>query len=270
VGLRLMVIACLVAIFRLWGGELKKWGYAYLAWIEHLGTWGGPLMFLFIATIFSGVSPTGYFPSVAAGATFDYPISIPLSYACTLLGALLNLFLVRYLWEKVHGWIHYVMDRHNWKHRKKVRAGWTAGLVDALHKHPLRMTILVRLPFLGNGAFNYLLSLTKIPAGPMMIGNAIGMLPGSILFAVMGTQIRSLAGMIADGYASTNAIVIMVVLFVVTAVSLVGVILTTRRVMRTVIQEPGPPAKVPEGLGLLEEKPNDKTSPAVVAEQIVP
>jgi uncharacterized membrane protein YdjX (TVP38/TMEM64 family) len=257
--MRLASIAAFVVLLKLFGATIKGWGNEYLAWIRTLGVVGGPLVFLVFATIFSGLSPTGYVPSVAAGITFPYEISIPLSYACTVLGSVFNLFLIRVVLKRITCFNN-MSCCLRCKRAKKPnrRRNWIAGILDALLLHPVRMTILVRLPFLGNGTLNYVLSQSKLPAGPMMIGNCIGMLPGSIVFAVLGTQIRSLASMIAEGKAEPSAIAVMVVLFVVCSLSLLGVIWTTRRVMKKQgLDRAAAEAESPQG----ESKPLNSQSP---------
>lgn len=229
--MRICSIAAMVVILKLFGSTLKEWGAAYLLWIRTLGVVGGPVVFLVIATVFSGISPTGYIPSVAAGATFPYEVSIPISYALTVLGALFNLCLVRVVIRRLTCFDKLECCRRCQSKKKNRRQAWVDSIIQALLTHPVRMTTLVRLPFLGNGSLNWVLSRSELPAGPMMLGNCIGMLPGAIVFAVLGTQIRSLAGMIAEEKAEPTAIAVMVTLFVVCSLSLLGVILTTKRVM---------------------------------------
>lgn len=266
--LRLAMIGVFVAILKIYGATIKAWGEAYLAWIRSLGPVGGPFAFLAVATVFAGISPTGYLPSVAAGITFPYEVSIPLSYGCTVLGALFNLFLVRVVIRQLSPhFIRCCKSSLLWarctrpNERKRKRRGWTKGLIQALLVHPVRMTILVRLPFLGNGSLNWLLSSSKLPLVPMMIGNCIGMLPGAIVFAVLGMQIRSLASMIAEGNAEPTAIGVMVGLFVVCSVSLLGVIWTTRRVMK----KQGLDQDEPEAVPVDETRPLTCSSPTLSA-----
>lgn len=111
---------------------------------------------------------------------------------------------------------------------------YIAGLETALRVHPMRIVILLRLPFLGNGALNYWLSFNSlgprpIPILPMMLGNAIGMLPGSILFALLGRQIRSLASLIAWGTRDPSTIAVFVGILLALLGSIGSVLWVARR-----------------------------------------
>lgn len=147
--LRLVALAVFVTILRIFGSYFRLWGNAYLDWVHNLGTVTGPIVFLVVATAFCSVSPTGYLPSVMAGVTFSYAAAIPISYLCVVCGAMLNLVLVRWA---LRGW--------QWLRTRCMRRGGAAmsGLELALAAHPIRIVALLRLPFLGNGTLNYVLS----------------------------------------------------------------------------------------------------------------
>lgn len=146
--LRLVSLGIIIALLRIFGSYFKEAGNAYLSWIGDLGSVTGPIVFLIVATAFCAVSPTGYLPSVAAGITFPYAIAIPISYACVFVGALVNLALIRWI---LHGW--------KWLRDRCARRGAAvSGFQRALTAHPVRVVALLRLPFLGNGTLNYVLS----------------------------------------------------------------------------------------------------------------
>lgn len=118
--------------------------------------------------------------------------------------------------------------------RKAGALRYIAGLETALRVQPMRIVILLRLPFLGNGALNYWLSFNTlgarpIPILPMMLGNAIGMLPGSILFALLGRQIRSLASLIAWGTRDPSTIGVFVGIVLALLTSIASVLWVARR-----------------------------------------
>ena len=76
----------------------------------------------------------------------------------------------------------------------------TGSLGPALDAYPIFMVTILRLPFLANGALNYILSMrSQLPVGKMLLGNALGFIPGSVLFPLAGAQLRSLGTMIASG-----------------------------------------------------------------------
>ena len=93
------------------------------------------------------------------------------------------------------------------------------------------MTALLRLPFLANGALNYWLSFSPLPAAPMALGNALGLAPGAVLFAIAGGQVRSLASIIAAGGASAGAIGVLVGVSLAVLVTLASVAVITQRVL---------------------------------------
>lgn len=223
--LRLVTLAVIVVLLRVFSSDFRAAGDAYLDWIRSLGPGGGPAVFWVVACVFCGLSPTGYLPAVAAGATFHYEESIPIAYTSVLVGAVVNVGLVRgLLWQS--GWLRKRCGR---------RAGATlGGLERALLAKPVRMVALLRLPFLGNGTLNYLLSLSPLPATwpgfwTMMAGNALGMAPGAVLFAVAGSQVRSLAQLIINGGGSATAVGVFVAVTVTVIVSIAAVLIITRR-----------------------------------------
>ena len=223
VALRVVVVAVVVVLLREFPGPFHTAGDAYLGWIHSLGPAGGPAAFWFVACLFCAVSPTGYLPAVVAGATFDLAAAIPIAYTSVLLGAALNTLLVRGL----------LFRSAYLKRRCGRRAGAVmGGLERALLTHPVRMVTLLRLPFVGNGVLNYILSLSGVPAVPMLVGDAIGLAPGALLFTVAGGQVRSLASIVADGGGSPTAIGVLVGVSVAVVVSFVDVLLISRRVAR--------------------------------------
>lgn len=366
---RLCMLAIIITVLRVYPSEIKSAGQAYLDWIQGLGTAGGPVVFLVTATAFTAISPTGYLPSIVAGATWadrdtgpgSIGIGIILSYLCTVLGAGLNIVMVRtclkgnrLLQKRFGGTVtapaaaavppdansspstastaeaagrklegddsssitlsttslqvtpvptsdgaipaidsttvitdppssspsgggHLTFHQSSSSPmpllpssirdtntgapsspssaslstnpsplppssnphsvaaaspapRRRGAFAWIEGLEGALLKHPIRMVILLRLPFLSNGAMNYILSYSPIPWLPMMIGNIIGMMPGSVLFAVGGSQVRSVAQLIANGPESAPAAIgIFVGIVCVLIFSIITVIAVARR-----------------------------------------
>lgn len=156
---------------------------------------GSAFAALGLATAFCSISPTGYFPAIALGVSFPPYISIPVTYASVQLGALFNALLVR--WACL-GWLPSGL-RETYEARGAELLG-TGSLGPALDARPIFMVAILRLPFLANGALNYILSLrSQLPLGKMLFGNALGFIPGSVLFPLAGAQLRSLGSMIAGG-----------------------------------------------------------------------
>jgi len=117
------------------------------------------------------------------------------------------------------------------------------GNFDAINliltAHPIRTVILFRLPYLGAGIVNYLLSLSVVKLKPMVIGNAIGFIPGVALFAVVGGQVRSLADAFLHGGDKKAAIITLVIVTVFVAISIVAILYTVRKVTKRQLEETG-------------------------------
>ena len=95
------------------------------------------------------------------------------------------------------------------------------------------MTVLVRLPFLANGALNYVLSLGPLPAAPLLAGSAIGLAPGAALFALAGGQARSVLAMIVAGTPPPPAAVaILAATSAALVLAIAAVVVVARRVAR--------------------------------------
>ena len=195
VGVRVFMVALIVTLIRLFPGPAAAAGTAVLNWINSLpGLWS-PVVFCVIATAFCAVSPTGYMPAVAAGIAFPPQASIPITYISVNLGALLNVALVRGL---CLGRLPQAV-RLKYEARGEALLG-TGKLGLALDAHPIGMVALLRLPFLANGALNYIFSMrSSLPVGRMTLGNLLGFTVGSVLFPMAGAQIRSLGELLAEG-----------------------------------------------------------------------
>ncbi len=193
--LRAVAVATLIVLIHYFPNAAAAAGSAVLDWIHGLpGAWS-PIAFCACATAFCAVSPTGYLPAVAAGIAFPPQASIPITYVSVNLGALLNAGLVR---GACLGRLPPAL-RARYEARGEALLG-TGALGLALDAHPTGMVALLRLPFLANGALNYILSMrSSLPLGRMMAGNALGFVPGSVIFPVAGAQVRSLGMLLAGG-----------------------------------------------------------------------
>lgn len=226
--LRLIVLGTLVALIKSFGKHFRSAGDAYLDYVHGAGSVTGPVVFLICATLFCAVSPLGYLPAVISGITFEPQAAIPITYLSVVIGALLNTLAVR-------GFLYKVGCVKRYYSRSAARRGAMMSTVQRLlAAHPVKMVILLRLPFMGNGFLNYLFSFSTLPLGPMTLGNAVGLIPGSVLFSVAGSQVRSLATLIADPASATpTTIGILVGVSCTVAASLICVLLISRRFIRS-------------------------------------
>jgi uncharacterized membrane protein YdjX (TVP38/TMEM64 family) len=229
--LRLVMIGILIGLIRAFPGEARAAGVAVLTWLSSLGSPASEFAYFGVATAFCSVSPTGYLPAIATGIAYGPAAAIPITYASVNLGALVNAVLVRGICKrKLPGSM-----AGKYAARGATLLGST-GLARALKVHPIRIVALLRTPFLGNGALNYILSLhNDLTVTNMAIGNAIGLIPGSVLFPVAGNQLRSLGALLANGTGEGSerdkAIGWFIGISVIVGVSMLAVISIVKRVL---------------------------------------
>jgi uncharacterized membrane protein YdjX (TVP38/TMEM64 family) len=250
--LRVAFLALLVALIRAFPDAAMTAGATVLGWIHSHPAPAPELIFFAAAALFCAVSPTGYLPAVAAGIAFPPAASIPITYGSVLLGAALNVALVRGAcgWRGGGGAAAGAAGAGPPPPPPRIAARYAArgaallsgALRDAIAEYPILMVALLRLPFLGNGALNYVFSLHPLlPFAPMMAGNALGMALGSVLFPLAGSQVRSLGVMIAvgpgEGAARDAALGWFFGVLAVVALALAGAALVVRRVLRRIVAE---------------------------------
>ena len=241
VALRLIALTILIVLVRSFPGEAKAAGNVVLAWIHSLGSPASEFAFFGCATAFCALSPTGYLPAIAAGVAFPPAASIPITYTSVNLGALLNVAIVRGLCKRR---LPRVLAA-KYAGRGATLLGST-GVASALRTQPVKMVALLRLPFLANGALNYIFSLHEsLRVRDMVLGNAIGLALGSVLFPVAGAQIRSLGALLADGIGDNAARDVAIGWFagisVVVLCALVAVVTLVKRVLAKEEVDSNPP-----------------------------
>jgi len=139
----------------------------YLNWIDSMELPLALLVFAICSIPFSAFTPGSYAPTVIAGLTFPLYIAFPLSYLSISAAAMLNLVVVRYgLCCK-------------WLSRKMLQRGnLDVSTLDVLLKyHPLRTVILLRLPYLATGIFNYKFSTSRLSVRNQIMGNRLDFYP---------------------------------------------------------------------------------------------
>ena len=102
-----------------------------------------------------------------------------------------------------------------------------------LREAPLRIVILLRLPVIASGILNYMFSLSDtLPMGPYVLGNLIGNIPGTLLFSLLGTMVRSIGKAILNGDPQPTALAVACVILVVVVAVIVVMALLVRRTLR--------------------------------------
>lgn len=158
-----------------------------LAWTASAGGWQpllrhwsaapfGPAAFTLAGAALCAVGMPRQLVAGGAGYAFGLPLGVALSLAAQLLGCALDLFWARLLARK-------------WVARRF--AARLARIDRVLADSPLVATLALRLLPVGN---NLLLNLaagaSPVPAGRFLLGSAVGYLPQTLVFVLLGTGVR--------------------------------------------------------------------------------
>ena len=176
----------------------------YCAWVATIETESlreAVALYALGGTFFCTVSPTGYLPSLLAGALFPWWVAWPLSYAITNLGALCNLLLVR---GPCHPLAQKIVENSARMQSSSGFGGfgWLDSELTRLGPRAYTVVALVRLPYLWSGFFNYVFALSAVRGRAYLIGNLLGLLPGSLIFSLLGSQAQSLLSAIMSSTGS--------------------------------------------------------------------
>ena len=68
----------------------------------------------------------------------------------------------------------------------------------------------MRLPYLWGGFFNYFFSVSDVGATQCLVGNALGFVPGSLLFSLLGHNAATLYSVLTDGGDTASLVVVCV------------------------------------------------------------
>ena len=242
--IRLFMLGLFLALVKTGIIPFGEWLHAYLDWINSLPLGLSLFMFALCSIPFSAFTPGSYAPTVVAGVTFPWYIAFPLSYVCINASAMLNLVVIRH--GVVCGWM-----KRKMMNRMQRREDLSLSKMDSLLlHHPIRMVILLRLPYLASGNLNYYFSSSRLSARHQLIGNSIGLLPGALLFSLLGAQARSLVEIIVDGQTDPTSIALVVIVAVFVLTCIVGIAHLVRKKTK---QHAAQVVVVP--VGVIEEEP---------------
>lgn len=172
------------------------------------------------ATAFHALSPTGYLPTVLAGITFDQIYQAwPVAWASVTAGAACNLLLVRTCLRPLASLV---------TSRKREGFKFMAEMIKA---KPATTVLLFRFPYLWVGLSNYLFALSEIDVKTYMYYNAVGFLPGSFLFAFLGTNARNIFEMMTNGDWSAAEAALIISITVITVASIAIGFIVGKRVL---------------------------------------
>ncbi|ETO31976.1 hypothetical protein RFI_05142, partial [Reticulomyxa filosa] len=210
---RLVIVGVIITLIATLKLNIRSYIDSYVSQVDKLGSVGGPVVFCIAASVWCGLSPMGYLPTVIAGMTFAWYVAPLVAYASVNIGSTLNVLFIR----------HVVLRHHCCQSVFKFLFGEKMGKISYLEKvlvvQPIKIVMLARFPYLSNGLFNYMFSLSSVKLKDCAIGNAIGFIPGSILFSVFGTQIRSLATIVDQGVDNPKQLALFIVICFIAVVS---------------------------------------------------
>ncbi len=143
--------------------------------IRAQGAWGYPLFVLLATTVTSFAGPR-QLVSFAGGYVYGPLLGAALSLLGSLLGCTINFFSARLLARNV---VRRCLGAH-------------CERIDSIVKRsPFLMIIAIRLLPLGNNTTTSLAAgLTTIPLPPFLTGSAIGYLPMTVVFALLGNGLQ--------------------------------------------------------------------------------
>jgi uncharacterized membrane protein YdjX (TVP38/TMEM64 family) len=172
------------------------------------------------AVTFHAVSPTGYLPTVLAGVTFKKLYEAwPVAYVSVTLGAAINLLLIRKCLRPIATRL---------TRRKMESFSFLQRMIDA---KPFTTVLIFRCPYMYVGTANYLFALSKIEAKLYLCANAVGFIPGSFLFVMLGVHARNLFQMVIEGDWSIEKAAIVISVLTVTIVCICVGLYFGRRVL---------------------------------------
>ena len=152
-------------------------------WIKDLG-WKGMFLygsFYFLLGVFS--LPASLI-TISAGFLFGFLPGILIANLGSTLGAAAMFILGRFLFR-------------DFVERQVEKSGFLKNFDTLMEKRGFKIVVLARLAiFMPYGILNYAFSATKIPLRTFILGSMIGMLPGSILYILIGTSIENLSDLL--------------------------------------------------------------------------
>lgn len=132
----------------------------------------GHLIFVAAGAAFTAVGLPRQAMALAAGYTFGFPQGVLLAVIATTLGCVIAFFYARLLGHRM------VHARYPERARRIDRF---------LAEHPFSMALLLRfLPVGNNLATNLAAGVSSVPAAPFVVGSAVGYLPQTAIFALVG------------------------------------------------------------------------------------
>lgn len=171
----LAILACVGVLLRVLDiGELSE-----TDWVDREirgSGWTGLLIFLGFGTAFTGVGLPRQAVAFLGGYAFDITTGTLVSLAAQVIGCWLSFMYARFFGRDF-------VNKRFGKRLTKINM--------SLLKSPFSMTLVVRsLPVGSNILTNLAAGVSSIPVVPFLIGSAVGYLPQTFIFALLGSGIQ--------------------------------------------------------------------------------
>ena len=219
--IRVAAVAVLLAILLTVGYLLDAPRYLQqaLQWLEGLGYWG-PVLFAVIYVIITVLLIPGSILTLGAGAVFGViPGTIYTSVGSTI-GATCAFLLGRTLMR-------------DWVERKVKSSPKLQAVDEAVEREGGRIVFLLRLsPLVPFSISNYVYGLTRIRLGAYVLASWIGMIPGTLLYAYIGSLVQRFAELgAAEQTTTTGEWIMYIVGLIATIIATVRITIVARRAL---------------------------------------
>ncbi len=163
-----------------WFADVPAQVRTALDWIDGLGWWA-PAAFVLIYILIAVLLIPGSILTIGAGAVFGVIRGTIYTSIGSTLGATAAFLLGRFL---LRGWVTRILDQ-----RPRLKA-----VDEAVGREGARIIFLLRLsPLVPYSVSNYVYGLTNIRTLPYMLASWIGMIPGTLLYAYIGSLVQRVA-----------------------------------------------------------------------------
>ncbi|RLS84197.1 MAG: TVP38/TMEM64 family protein [Planctomycetota bacterium] len=152
-------------------------------WIKDLG-WKGMFLYGSLYFLLGVFSLPASLITISAGFLFGFFPGVLIANLGSTLGAAVMFILGRFLFR-------------DFVERQVEKSGFLKNFDTLMEKRGFKIVLLARLAiFMPYGILNYAFSATKIPLRTFVLGSMLGMLPGSILYILIGTSIENLSDLL--------------------------------------------------------------------------
>lgn len=187
--LRILILAILIltALFIFTRSDFREFIILGAQWIKDLG-WKGMFLYGTLYFLLGIFSLPASLITISAGFLFGFLPGIILANLGSTLGAAAMFLFGRFLFR-------------DFVERQVAKSGFLKNFDRLVEKRGFKIVILARLAiFMPYGLLNYAFSATKIRLGAFVLGSMLGMLPGSILYVLIGNSIENLSDLLTFNF----------------------------------------------------------------------